>query len=224
MRATQISCKAWLWIILILLSVLPAAAKQKVDSAPIKIETLAIMPFAVTDRAFDKSHAIKEMVDCKILGLCSWKKADDGSKTITEQFYLQLVKEMKHKVIPWDQVTEVFENMPPNPNESLRNAAKKFGEQLKVSHVLTGTVWRYHQRVGTSMAADEPAAVGFTAILVRTSDGAVVWSKPFVKTQTALTRNLLDAPMFFKKGMRWISAEELAAFGVEETLRTFRCD
>jgi len=220
MKTPQISCQPWLSVILVLLFALPVSAKQE-EKLPVMIETLAVMPFAATEKAFDKEHAIKDMVDCKILGLCSWEKADDGSKAITDQFHLQLVKKMKHKVIPWEQVAEAFGNMPPDPHETLRSAARKFGKQLKASHVLTGTVWKYRQRVGSHLSASEPASVGFTAILVRISDGFIVWSKPFVKTQTPLTRNLLDAPLFFKKGMRWMSAEELASFGVEEILRTF---
>ncbi|MFC1512932.1 hypothetical protein ACFL5J_00605 [Thermodesulfobacteriota bacterium] len=212
--------RLWLSVILILLFAIPAAADQE-EGSMVEIETLAIMPFAVTKQPFNNTAAIKDMVDCKIFGLCSWAKDDDGSKTITASYQHQLRKEMGYKVVPWEQSQAVFQQTPPNPQDTLRNAAKAFGRQARASHVLTGTVWRYRERVGTALSAEQPASVGFTAILVRTRDGLIVWSKPFEKTQSSLSDNLLDAPMFFKKGMRWLSAAELASFGVEQTLRTF---
>lgn len=89
------------------------------------------------------------------------------------------------------------------------------------SHVLTGTVWRYRDRLGTPLAVQKAASVGFNVILVRTRDGAILWHRHFDKTQTSLSDNLLDAPMFVTKGMKWLTAEELASFGVEKTLRSF---
>ena len=220
MKTPPTSRRLWLSVLFILLFTNPAAANPE-EINPIEIESLAIMPFAISQKPFDKTSAIKDMVDCKIFGLCSWKKEDDGSNVITAIYQHQLRKEMGYKVVPWDQLEAVFTKSPPDPQDTLRNAAKKFGRETNASHVLTGTVWRYRERVGSSMSVQQPASVGFTAILVRTRDGLIVWSSPYEKTQTSFTDNLLDAPMFLKKGMRWLSAEDLASFGVEETLRTF---
>lgn len=221
MKKTRIHHGLWLTLILALVCAIPSTAAEQEEGIIVKIDTLAIMPFGTSINQFDKSTTIKDMVDCKLFGLCSWEKKDDGSATITRQYQHQLRKTMGYKVIPADQIQDIFEKSPPNPQETLRETAKEFGRQTMASHVLTGTVWRYENRIGSSMAMEQPASVGFTAVLVRTRDGLVVWSKSFEKTQTSLSENLLDAPMFIKKGMHWLSAEELASFGVEETLRTF---
>ena len=54
----------------------------------------------------------------------------------------------------------------------------------------------------------------FTAILIRTSNGLSIRSNPSKKTQSSLSDSLLDAPIFFKKGMCWLIAEDMAFFGV----------
>lgn len=187
----------------------------------IKVNTLAVMPFGIAEKPFDKTMIVQDMVDCKIFGFCSWKKEDQGAKTITAIYQRQLRKRMGDRVLPWDRVEAVFEEIPPRPEETLRSAAERFGEENTASHVLTGTVWQYRERVGGSMTAAAPASVSFTAMLVRTKDGAILWSAHFDKTQTSLSDNLFDAPMFLKKGVKWLNVEELATFGVEETLHTF---
>ncbi|MDH4321873.1 MAG: penicillin-binding protein activator LpoB, partial [Desulfobulbaceae bacterium] len=126
-----------------------------------------------------------------------------------------------HKIVPEVQTEAIFTELPPRADETLRSAARRFGTETGASHVLTGTVWRYSERVGSAMAAEKPASVGFNVMLVRTKDGVILWNEEFDKTQNSLAENLLDAPMFVSKGMRWLSAEELASFGVEKTLRAF---
>lgn len=187
----------------------------------VEIKTMAIMPFASADKPLDKQKNIEEYVDCKIFGLCSWKQKDTGTTSVTNSYRQQLRKKLGHKLLPTHQSEAAFTELPPLPEETLRIAAKRFGRETMASHVLTGTVWRYKERVGNPMTAEKPASVGFNVILVRTRDGAILWHQQFDKTQTSLSDNLLDAPMFVTKGMKWLSAEELASFGVAKTLRAF---
>ncbi len=198
-----------------------AADPGAAEAGPGTIASLAVMPFGSAEKPFDKALLVKDMVDCKIFGFCAWKKEDAGAGSITAIYQRHLRQRMGDVVLPWEQVEQVFDRMPPRGQETLRSAAKRFGEATAASHVLTGTVWRYRERAGSAVAAEVPASVNFTAILVRTRDGAVLWSGHFDKTQRGLAENLLDAPLFVKKGVKWLSAEELASFGVEETLKSF---
>ena len=208
-------------VILTLLFPVLASADPGDSAAAVDIPTLAVMPFGSADKPFDKSVAVRDLVDCKIFGFCTWKREDIGITTVTEIFQRELRKKMGAAVLPLAETRAAFEQMPPMPEETLRTAAKRFGQETMASHVLTGTVWHYRDRVGSAMTAEQPASVGFTAILVRTRDGAVLWSGHFDKTQTSLSDNLFDAPMFLQKGMKWLSAEELASFGVDKILQTF---
>ncbi|MDH5297609.1 MAG: hypothetical protein OEV91_01155 [Desulfobulbaceae bacterium] len=219
MKRPETSGRVLLSVIFILLFPLLAGASP--EEGDVGIATLAVMPFANAERALDNTMSVRDMVDCKIFGFCVWKKEEGGARTITEIYQLHLQKSMAEKILPRGEVDGVFGATPPLPHETLRTAARRLGRQARASHVLTGTVWRYRERVGGPMTVTAPASVIFTAILVRTGDGAIVWSEHFDKTQASLAENLLDAPLFFMKGMKWLSAEELADFGVEKTLRTF---
>ncbi len=214
-------CRIMFSVIMILLCTSLAQANPGEPPRVIEIKALAVMPFAGADNLFDKQKSIEESVDCKIFGLCSWQKEESGSDAITTYYQQQLRKKLGHKLLSPLQTEAVFAELPPLPEETLRNAATRFGRETMASHVLTGTVWRYRMRSGTPMVVEKSASVGFNVILVRTRDGAILWHQNFDKTQTSLSDNLLDAPMFVSKGMKWLTADELASFGVEKTLRVF---
>jgi len=220
MKRTLLRCRIVLPFLLVLLCWSQAWANPG-EPASVAIKTLAVMPFAAADKPLDKRKNIEDYVDCKLFGLCSWKKEESGADTVTTAYQQQLRKKLGHKLLPPLQTEAVFAELPPQPEETLRTAAIRFGKETMASHVLTGTVWRYKDRVGTPMAVEKPASVGFNVILVRTRDGAILWHDHFDRTQTSLSDNLLDAPLFVTKGMKWVSAAELASFGVEKTLRGF---
>ncbi|MBU0681636.1 MAG: hypothetical protein KKD73_09460 [Proteobacteria bacterium] len=81
-----------------------------------------------------------------------------------------------------------------------------------------GLVWRYQERVGSAMGATEPASVAFSLFMVEVSTRKLVWQGSFDKTQTSLSENLFDTPMFLKKGMKWLTVEELSSYGIEKIL------
>jgi len=219
---TSLCCRRILpTLLLIFLCTSLAQANPDENHHGMEIDSLAVMPFASADKPVDKKKSIEEFVDCKIFGLCSWKKEDNGAKIITTLYQQQLRTKIGHKVLPTGQTEAIFSELTPGKEETLRNTAKLFGKATRASHVLTGTVWRYTERVGNPMSAEKPASVGFNVMLVRTMDGVILWNENYDKTQNSLAENLLDAPMFVIKGMKWLSAEELASFGVEKTLRSF---
>jgi hypothetical protein len=68
------------------------------------------------------------------------------------------------------------------------------------------------------MGVDKPASVAFDLHLVRVRDGRVAWTGKFDETQRPLSDNLLKIGTFFKRGAKWLTAEELASAGMGETL------
>jgi arginase family enzyme len=64
--------------------------------------------------------------------------------------------------------------------------------------------------------------VAFSLILVRAKDGAVLWRYSFDQTQQSLTENLLNWRFYKEKGMRWVTARELAAYGMEEAIKELK--
>jgi hypothetical protein len=100
------------------------------------------------------------------------------------------------------------------PIEVLRQAGAAFNADA----VMSGYLYRWREREGGAYAAGEPASVAFDLYVVRPTDGAILWSEKFDKSQTALTHNLLDTVTFKMGGGRWMTAEELARNGLSKIL------
>ena len=80
-------------------------------------------------------------------------------------------------------------------------------------------MWKYKERGGTGASSASPAAVAFGIYLIDVNTGKVLWREFFDKEQKSLSENLLDAPDFVKMGGKWLSAEELARFGLKKAFK-----
>jgi len=89
-----------------------------------------------------------------------------------------------------------------------------FGEELKVDAVLYSKLFRFEDRIGGEYSVKRPASVAFTLQIIRVSDGATLWRNTFDETQQALMENLLKAGLYRKTGLRWLTATQLADYGL----------
>jgi hypothetical protein len=101
-----------------------------------------------------------------------------------------------------------------DPLGMVREIGKSFGADA----VLVGRIYRWQEREGTDYAVSRPASVAFNLLLVRPSDGAILWRGRFDKTQQSLSENLFDMSTFLHGGGRWMTARKLALMGLDETL------
>jgi len=92
---------------------------------------------------------------------------------------------------------------------------KDVGMTLEADAVLVGEVYRWQDRVGTDYGIEKPASVAFDLSLVRSSDGGILWRSNYDKTQKSLMEDLLDLDTYIRSGGRWLTAEELADFGIK---------
>jgi hypothetical protein len=89
--------------------------------------------------------------------------------------------------------------------------------QLKVDAAMIGQVLVYQERVGSRLGASPPASVGFEATLVA-ADGQVLWVGNYYERQRPMTEDLMG---FIRRHGAFVTAEELAQYGVEEVLKEF---
>ena len=94
----------------------------------------------------------------------------------------------------------------------------EIGRELGADAVLTGSVYKFQQRAGSDFAADSPASVGLDIDLIDTKTGQIIWQARFDETQEYLTNNFMKIVTFFKRGGKWVTAEKLAAQGLENAL------
>lgn len=122
-------------------------------------------------------------------------------------------------VVPVDDVaralaTQASEGERLVPRAVAELVAMKFGADA----VLMGTVSRFDERRGQAAGALRPAAVGFEVTLYSAPGSQKLWQGVFAETQQALSENILSTYRYPGGGMRWLTAEELAKWGAEETV------
>lgn len=187
----------------------------------IEVRQLALMPFLKGDTQTQKKEKqLEKNLDCQLRGLCAIEEDvfSGAEETVTIQAQSELRKKFGDKVLPMAMVTSDYSAIKKEPTDTPREIAVRLGQSLGVDHVMVGLVWRFQERVGGAMGASEPASVAFSLFMVNVASQKVVWKGSYDKTQTSLSENLFDAPMFLKKGMKWLTAEELSSYGIQKVL------
>jgi len=104
--------------------------------------------------------------------------------------------------------------------EAEREILVEAGTKLGADAVMVGHIYRYEERLGGAYSVSKPAAVTFGLNLIRVPDGMVLWSGAYSEIQQSLTENLLQMGTFFGRGGKWLTADELAHYGLAKVLGT----
>ncbi|MEW5911720.1 MAG: hypothetical protein AB1814_04140 [Thermodesulfobacteriota bacterium] len=125
-------------------------------------------------------------------------------------------------LVPAAQASLVFQRLSGRDLEdTLRDEIMATGRQLGADAVMVGFIYRFSQREGGSYSVTRPAAVSFDLSVVRTRDGAIIWRDSFEERQQSLAQNFLLLEQYMRYGMRWYTAQELGAIGLEQILARF---
>lgn len=185
----------------------------------VPLHRVAVMPFLPGNTALEADDRVRPALDCTLMEFClAVSELGPGAEqALTHQMQRAMEIRLGDRVLPQARTAAVFDTLPQNRLEDTpRQLARRFGRAMGADHVILGSVWRYRERT-----RDEGASVAFSVYLLEVANGRRVWRGRYEKTQQALTDNLLDAAGFFKQGASWLSAEELARFGIEEVLQDF---
>src|SRR4030067_1392307 len=90
------------------------------------------------------------------------------------------------------------------------------GKELNADFIFIGFLFRFEERIGSSMGVEKPASVGFDFHLFRLKDSKEVWKGKFDETQRPLSDDLLKIGAFFRRKASWLPAKELASVGIDE--------
>jgi hypothetical protein len=140
---------------------------------------------------------------------------------LTDRLYDRLLKDFSFPLVRPGETREALSNLKSvfSSGEANVKFFQEMGEDFSGNVVLAGLVFRWDERVGTELAVSRPASVAFEIALVKTRDGAILWTGRFDKTQASLTENVLDLHMFLKAKGRWMTAEELAEIGLSDLVK-----
>jgi hypothetical protein len=95
----------------------------------------------------------------------------------------------------------------------------QIGKDLNVDFILVGFLFRFEERIGSSVGVEKPASVSIDLHLFRLKDGKVVWGARFDETQRPISEDLLKLGSFFRRKASWLKAEDLAGVGMDEMLK-----
>jgi hypothetical protein len=101
-----------------------------------------------------------------------------------------------------------------NPDAAVRLAA-----ELDATAVVIGRLTRFRDRVGSAAGATVSASVAFEVLVHDVASGRWLWTGRFDETQLSLSADVLRARRLPGGGTRWLTVQELAAWGAAETAR-----
>ena len=120
-------------------------------------------------------------------------------------------------VLSPNEAAKMLASSAPSQLSAGQSSAMMVAKQLKADASLIGQVLVYQERVGGRFGASPPATVGFEAQVIA-ADGQVLWEGNYYEHQRPLTEDVMG---FFQRWGTFVTAEELAAYGVEHMLHEF---
>jgi len=173
-----------------------------------KIKTIALVPFT------SKSALSEELSDDQLA---------TNERFLTISLYDALTANVAAvKIKPLQESGAIYNKISSEkPGSYYRDLAVSAGKNLGVDAVMTGVISRYTERKGSQIGVEAPASVAFSVMLLDTESGEILWETYFSETQKALLDNVYDVKKFFKRGAKWITADELAKEGARKSALDF---
>jgi hypothetical protein len=141
--------------------------------------------------------------------------ADGAGASLTAEIYSQMSLAAGWNLTPESDVEDQMQKLPPTTANNIQQNALQLARLLSVDAVVYGTVQRYRERVGVDYAAQTPASVAFSLMVIDAASKQVIWNAHFDRTQKALTENVLNVVSFLQNRGRWVRAHDIALEGVE---------
>jgi hypothetical protein len=139
----------------------------------------------------------------------------EAPETLARFCYFAMASLPNWQIVSESEVREVGQSL---PSVAPGNRLRQLGEAVYADAVLTGRVQRYRERVGDEWGARSPASVAFVLDLIDVRRGDVIWSATFDETQKSLSENIFAFGDIRERGVRWLSADQLAQDGVRKAV------
>jgi hypothetical protein len=216
---------AWITLGLMSLLVHPAPGFSQTEPTEpeeiiIQVKRIAVVPFFKGKYGPDLTDTLRCLMcdlttDLESLSL-------GAPRILTSYVHGELEKRYGAKVVRLGDTLRAYDQIPKDEGkDTLLGIAQKLGRRLNANLVVLGTVWRYRDKFRSDTGRTGPAAVGFAVYLVDVAEGRLRWHESFSETQKSLFENLLAAKSFFDQGAKWLTADELAFYGVKEIFRRY---
>ncbi len=200
-------------------------AIQESQSDP-AVAQIALMPFLMGQLESPNAPIAKPLSQSFTrLVIDDREMPEDADRIMTQIVHAELKLRVEERLLPTDRVIDAYRTLLADPTiDTPRKRAVRLGELLEADLVMVGTVWRFREKGALTDLPDSPASVGFALYLVDVDTGVRIWRGSFDGTQKALTQDVLRGLKQLDMGLHWLSAEELARYGVKSVLRKLPSD
>ena len=139
----------------------------------------------------------------------------EPAELLSKLVYSAMTAFSNWQIVSESEVREVGETVP-DSNDAAR--LKTIGELVYADAVVVGRIQRFRERVGAEWGIKSPASVAFIIDLVDVKRGDIVWSARFDETQKSPAENIFVLGDIGQRGVKWLSAEQLAESGVRRAV------
>lgn len=139
----------------------------------------------------------------------------EASEILTRQLYAAMASLPNWQIVADTEVEQVEQMI---AGAAGANRLKQIGEMVFADAVMIGRMQRFRERVGDEWGARSPASVSFVLDLIDVRRGDIIWTARFDETQKALSENIFALGQVSQRGIRWLSAEQLANDGVRQAI------
>ena len=149
--------------------------------------------------------------------------AEGADRLLTDMLLDALRQQTRFQTVRSSEAPEVLGALQSTSDaqRSPLKALAQTGRMLNADLVFQGYLYRFKERLGKDYAAESAASVAFDLYLIDSRAQKVVWSAYFDETQQALTDDLRFIGTFFRRGARWITAEEMASEAMTAMFKGF---
>jgi hypothetical protein len=141
----------------------------------------------------------------------------DAGDIVTQLLWSRLKTRQGITVFSPNEVAKVLASPEPSRSSASQSPAVVAAKRFKADASLIGQVRVYQERNGGRFGASPPATVGFEAKVIA-ADGQVLWEGNYYEKQRPMTEDLIG---FIQRRGVFVTAEELAAYGVKHMLNEF---
>lgn len=207
--------------------------KSSAELPRYQIRTIALVPFTtlatpqvrdIVDQTFSVPTGVRRNDMGAVVPLNTEQSVREtvvvppsAGETVTQFLWTRLSVRQGVTVLGPTEAAKVLASQATTQPPTTESMAVKVAKQLKADASLIGQVLVYQERVGGRFGASPPATVGFEAKLVA-ADGQVLWIGNYYERQRPMIEDMRG---FFDRWGMFVTAEELAMYGVDHMLLEF---
>jgi hypothetical protein len=236
--AIQMICGLLVLIVAVSPALASDATQPMEEASEIRFKRAAVASFLVGRHQPDLDERMDETLLCPIGEICAHDPSilPQAGPALTRLVDQQLRRHFNLPVATQAAVRSAEAQMTLNlEKDTPLSLVRQLGQLLEVDMVVVGSVWRYRDRGAVEGVPDEAwryrerttvkgvpdsgASIGFAIYFVDVASGQTLWRGIYDATQQTVLEDLFQAGKQIRMGLRWLSADELAAHGVQEVFR-----